>query len=108
MRRIYIIVCWILLLLLVSGCAHPANKIMTSATGSGSAQAPKPDGSVQAGGSKATGQPGNASLDGSLVPVQVHGLNHITAIAAGNGNQDGNLGNSAAYALKSDGSVWAP
>lgn len=43
----------------------------------------------------------------NLAPAQVIGLTQIRSIATGNGDQDGQLGNSAAYALKSDGSVWA-
>jgi alpha-tubulin suppressor-like RCC1 family protein len=57
--------------------------------------------------SMTTSQARNDLLKGSLTPVKVSGLTYVKAIAAGNGGQNGNLVNSAAYALVSDGKVWS-
>jgi hypothetical protein len=97
------------LILSISGGKHSAiaNKIMHNDNNGSIVQNQKPFNSVQAGGSKTGDQSGDNSNKGSLVPIQVQGLTHVSAIAAGNGDQNGKLGNSAAYALKSDGSVWA-
>jgi len=61
----------------------------------------KSDGTVWAWGSNGQGELGNNSTVDSEVPVQVSGLTGITAISSG-GSGYGN-----AFALKSDGTVWA-
>jgi alpha-tubulin suppressor-like RCC1 family protein len=58
----------------------------------------KSDGTVWAWGNNNHGQLGNNTSVGSLVPVQVPGLDHVTKISAGYG---------FSLALRSDGTVWA-
>jgi alpha-tubulin suppressor-like RCC1 family protein len=66
----------------------------------------KSDGTVWTWGDNSFGELGNGSSGNSNVPVQVAGLNQVTAIAAGNGYasfvRDG-----FAVALRWDGTVWA-
>ncbi|GGM78103.1 hypothetical protein GCM10011609_12340 [Lentzea pudingi] len=69
------------------------------ATGTWAGYALKSDGTVWSWGSNAAGQLGfGSSSGGSNVPVRVYGLSGVTAIAATH---------QTAYALKSDGTVWA-
>jgi len=60
------------------------------------------DGKVWAWGRNNSGQLGDGTTTTRSVPVQVHGLNHIVAIAGAGGT----LGEHA-IALRSDGTVWA-
>lgn len=73
------------------------------AGGNGTGYALLADGTVRAWGENSFGQLGNGwagggFYTGSTVPVPVPGLTGVTAIAAGGGS---------AYALRTDGSVWA-
>ena len=63
------------------------------------AYALKSDGTVWSWGNNSYGQLGNGTTTQSSVPVQVTGLTGMTAVAGAGGN--------FAYALKSDGTLWA-
>ena len=69
------------------------------AGGAGTGYALRTDGTVWAWGSGARGALGNGHTRMSTVPVRVSGLTHVTAIAAS--------GHHAAFALRSDGTVWS-
>ena len=78
---------------------HGLTGVISVAGGRFSGYALRANGTVYAWGSNFVGQLGNGTtITESLVPVQVRGLTHITAIAAG--AVDG-------YALRSDGTVYA-
>ncbi|WP_274648814.1 fibronectin type III domain-containing protein [Paenibacillus humicola] len=111
-QRFTLWVCGILLLTLLvpvqaaaagSGSAEapdsPSPGITMVSAGGGHTLALKRDGTVWAWGNNAYGQLGYGSAtEGGTTPVQVQGLDSVTAIAAGG---------SHSLALKSDGTVWA-
>jgi hypothetical protein len=72
--------------------------------GSSAGYALKSDGTVWAWGDNSDGELGDGTTANSTVPVQVKGLTGVTAISGGG---RGGCCNYAAYALKSDGTVWA-
>jgi alpha-tubulin suppressor-like RCC1 family protein len=70
----------------------------SDSNGSGAGYALRSDGTVWAWGRNNHGGLGNGTFTDSLVPVRVHGLTGVKAIAAAEGS---------GYALKTDGTVWA-
>lgn len=81
----------------VHGLAH----VLAIAAGGDQGYALRNDGTVWAWGRGGYGELGNgkqSSLYASAVPVEVHKLTHVVAIAAGG---------ATGYALRSDGTVWA-
>ena len=80
---------------------HNLTHVVALAAGQYEGYALRNDGTVWAWGSGGTGELGNgkqSSLYASAVPVEVHGLAHVIAIAAAGGT---------GYALRSDRTVWA-
>jgi alpha-tubulin suppressor-like RCC1 family protein len=73
--------------------------VVAITAGNVSAYALKSDGTVWAWGRNFYGELGDGTTEHMSTPVQVLELNEVTAIAA--------TGGSSAYALKSDGTVWA-
>nr|MDQ2958592.1 hypothetical protein [Actinomycetota bacterium] len=79
------------------------SRIVAIAAGQSNGYALRSDGTVWSWGANGEGELGNGTGESSgcgcaATPVQVSGLSHIVAIAAGN---------STAYAVRSDGTVWS-